>query len=55
MDRILRALEGFSGMTERDWRRSAKARKLALEMMRVAADQVVRRLLRVAIESGVQN
>ena len=31
------------------------SRKLALEVMRVAVDQVVRRLLRVAIESSIQN
>lgn len=36
MDRMLRALEDFSDLTEKDWRRTAKRRKQALEMMRVA-------------------
>lgn len=55
MDRVLRAMEGFSGMTERDWRRSAKARKQAIEMMRVAAGEVVTKLLRTAIEDKAGN
>jgi hypothetical protein len=52
MDRILGTLEDFCDLNEREWRRMAKARKQALEMMRVATNQVVRRLLRQALEAA---
>ncbi|MCK4402165.1 MAG: hypothetical protein KAV98_00100 [Dehalococcoidia bacterium] len=50
MERMLRTMDGFCGLSEREWRRSAKARKQAVKMMRVTAHEVIRRLLRNVLE-----
>jgi len=52
MERMLRTMGDFCGLSEKAWRRSTKARKQALGMMRVTAHEVVRRLLRNVLENS---
>ena len=52
MERMLRAMDTFCGLDEAEWRRSSKARKQAIDIMRATTEIVVRRLIKEVLEHG---
>lgn len=52
MERMLRAMEVFDSLDETEWRRSLKARKQAIDIMRATTEIVVRKLIKNVIERG---
>jgi hypothetical protein len=52
MERMLRAMEAFCGLDETEWRRSLKAKKQAIDIMRATTEIVVRRLIGNVMEKG---
>jgi len=52
MERMLRAMDTFCGLDEVEWRRSSKARKQAIDVMRATIEIVVRRLIKEVLEHG---
>jgi len=52
MERMLRAMEEFCGLDKVEWRRSAKARKQAIDVMRATTEIILRRFLKNTLERG---
>ena len=52
MERMLRAMDDFSLLGEREWRRLSKARKQAIEVMRLTSELVVRRFVKNIFDRG---
>jgi hypothetical protein len=52
MERMLRAMEAFCGLNETEWRRSLKARKQAIDIMRATTEIAVRKLIMNVLERG---
>ncbi len=52
IERMLRAMKAFCGLDEAEWRRSLKARKQAIDIMRATTEIVVRRLIKNVVERG---
>ena len=52
MERMLRAMDDFTLLSEREWRRLSKARKQAIEVMRLTAELVIRRFVNNVLNHG---
>lgn len=52
MERMLRAMEDFSLLSESEWRRLRKARKHAIDVMRATTEVVARQLVKRVLEHG---
>lgn len=52
MERMLRAMEDFCGLDETQWKRSLRARKQAIDIMRTTTEVVLRKLVHNVLEKG---
>ena len=52
MERMLRVMDDFSLLGEQEWRRLSKARKQAIEVMRLTAELVIRRFVKNILDRG---